>query len=95
MRIAVVALLLAAAQVLYVQTATSDINLARLAEAVNAITEDRLPRAEELLNSVLAALPIDADALNLLGVVRAKQDRPTEAERLFRRALARSTAATV
>ena len=55
MRIAVVAVLLAAAQVLYVQTATSDINLARLAEAVNAITEDRLPRAEELLNSVLAA----------------------------------------
>jgi len=35
-------------------------------------------------------LPNDPDALNLLGVVRAKRNRPAEAERLFRRALARS-----
>ena len=38
------------------------------------------------------ALPNDPDALNLLGVVRAKQNRPAEAEQLFRRALARSPA---
>ena len=67
-----------------------DVNLQRLAEAVQAINDDQLSRAEQLLNSVLAALPNDADALNLLGVVRAKQERTAEAERLFRRALASS-----
>ena len=67
-----------------------DVNLERLAEAVEAINEDQLPHAEQLLNSVLAALPNDADALNLFGVVRAKQERTAEAERLFRRALASS-----
>ncbi len=70
---------------------TSDVNLQRLTEAVQAISENQLPRAEQLLNSVLAKLPNDADALNLLGVVRAKQGRTTEAERLFRRALASSS----
>src|SRR5215217_1432102 len=79
-------LLLALASIAHAQT-TADINLNRLAEAVNAINENQLPRAEELLNSVLATTRNDADALNLLGVVRAKQDRVAEAERLFRRAL--------
>src|SRR6185503_19714350 len=72
------------------QAQSGDVNLQRLNEAVQAISEGQLPRAEQLLNSVLAALPNDADALNLLGVVRAKQDRKIEAERLFRRALASS-----
>ena len=63
------------------------VNVNRLQEAVNAITQNQLPHAEELLNSVLATSPNDADALNLLGVVRAKQDRVTDAEQLFRRAL--------
>jgi tetratricopeptide (TPR) repeat protein len=72
------------------QAQTGDVNLDRLNEAARAISEGQLPRAEQLLNSVLAALPNDADALNLLGVVRAKQDRKTDAERLFRRALASS-----
>ncbi len=88
--IAAVVSLFAAGAIVQAQTTAGDINLERLAEAVNAISENRLPRAEELLNSVLAALPNDADALNLLGVVRAKQDRSAEAERLFKRALARS-----
>ena len=69
------------------QTTNTDTNLNRLAEAVRAIGENQLPRAEEVLNAVLATAPADADALNLLGVVRAKQNRPAEAERLFRRAL--------
>jgi len=69
---------------------TGDINLERLTEAAQAITDGQLPRAEQLLNSVLAIERNDADALNLLGVVRAKQNRKTEAERLFRRALASS-----
>lgn len=67
-----------------------DINLDRLAAAVNAINQGELTQADALLNSVLNAAPNDADALNLLGVVRARQDRTPEAERLFRRALASS-----
>jgi Flp pilus assembly protein TadD len=69
---------------------TGDVNLERLTEAAQAISNGQLPRAEQLLNSVLKTLPNDADALNLLGVVRAKQDRKRDAERLFRRALASS-----
>ncbi len=87
---AVVLMLLAIVPSPQAQTTNSDINLNRLAEAIQAINDDELPQAEQLLNSVLAALPNDADALNLLGVVRAKQNRPAEAERLFRRALASS-----
>jgi len=66
----------------------SDVNVNRLAEAVDAIDQGQLPQAEGLLNAVLTALPRDPDALNLMGVVRAKQGRPAEAERLFRHALA-------
>src|SRR6185369_12658488 len=65
----------------------TDVTSLRLGEAVNAINQDQLPHEEELLNSILSKLPNDADALNLLGVVRAKQDRAIDAERLFRRAL--------
>lgn len=89
---AAVALLLAVAPNLHAQTPNGDINFNRLTEAVKAIGENQLSRAEELLNAVLTTSPNDADALNLLGVVRAKQSRATEAERLFRRALARSPA---
>ena len=83
----VCALLLAIASVAYAQTTNPDVNLNRLAEAVTAINGNQLPHAEELLNSVLATSRNDADALNLLGVVRAKQERVADAERLFRRAL--------
>jgi Flp pilus assembly protein TadD len=72
------------------QAQTGDVNLDRLSEAVQAINNEQFPRAEQLLNSVLATLPNDADALNLLGVVRAKQKRTAQAVRLFRRALASS-----
>ena len=48
-------------------------------------------RTEGLLNAVLATSPNDVDALNLLGVVRAKQNRIADAERLFRRATSYST----
>jgi len=65
-----------------------EVNLRRLQQAVGAISEGRLPEAEGLLNSVLSGSPRDADALNLLGVVRAQQKRAQDAERLFRRALA-------
>ncbi len=83
-----VTLLLAAVSILHAQT--TDRNLNRLSEAVEAINRDQLQEAERALNAVLSASPNDPDALNLLGVVRAKQDQPAEAERLFRRALTRS-----
>lgn len=90
MKTAVFLLLLAIAPAAHAQSTKADIDLNRLAEAVNAINENQLSHAEELLNSVLATSPNDADALNLLGVVRAKQDRVADAERFFRRALASS-----
>src|SRR6476661_10393026 len=87
---AAVVLLLAIGPVVDAQTTNGDVNLSRLADAVRAIADNQISRAEEILNAVLAAAPGDADALNLLGVVRAKQARPAEAERLFRRALTSS-----
>ncbi len=66
----------------------ADVNLRRLQQAVGAIRDGQLPQAEALLTSVLKTLPRDADALNLLGVVRAQQHRAAEAETLFKRALA-------
>lgn len=74
---AIALLLFAVAHAAYGQR-SDDANLRRLAEAAGAIQENRLPRAEELLNAILATSPADADALNLLGVVRAKQTRPNE-----------------
>ena len=69
------------------QTTKIDPNINQLEAAVNAINQNQLSGAEEILNSVLAKSPNDSDAFNLLGVVRAKQDRVADAERLFRRAL--------
>src|SRR5215218_2942090 len=88
MKLLMALLLVATASIAHAQTTNADPNLNRLAGAGNAINENQLARAEGLLNSVLATSRNDADALNLLGVVRAKQDRVADAERLFRRALA-------
>lgn len=85
--VALLLLLAASASIAQSQTTNAGINLDRLAEAVKAINENQLSHAEEVLNSLLATSRNDADALNLLGVVRAKQDRVGDAERLFRRAL--------
>ena len=72
---------------LQAQNTKSDETLNRLVQAVKAIDQQQFQEAENLLNSVLATTPNDGDANNLLGVVRAKQDRPAEAEKLFRRAI--------
>lgn len=61
-------------------------------QAGKAISQGDLPAAERLLNAVLAESPGDADALNLLGIVRAQEQNTVEAERLFR--LARAAAPT-
>jgi tetratricopeptide (TPR) repeat protein len=71
---------------------STDFNLSRLEEAAKAISQGDLPAAESLLKSLLAESPRDADALNLLGIVRAQQQNAVEAERLFR--LARAAAPT-
>ena len=86
-RAKIVIFLLLIASIGHSQTPAGDAGLGRLAEAANAISTNQLLHAEELLNSVLATSPNDADALNLLGVVRAKQNRIADAERLFRRAI--------
>ena len=71
------------------QTANNEeVSLRNLQQAATAIGEGNLKDAEVILTSVLAGRSGDADALNLLGVVRARQQRVREAERLFRRALA-------
>ena len=51
------------------------------------IQNNRLPEAEKELNSILRVTPDLPVALNLLGTIRAKQDRLLEAESLFLRAL--------
>src|ERR1051325_6646018 len=82
-------ILLASAPAASAQTARGgQLNLRRLEQAAAALGAGGLQRAESLLDAVLAAAPRDADALNLLGVVRARQQRGAEAEQLFRRALA-------
>ena len=51
------------------------------------IQSNRLPEAEKELNAVLRVTPTEPVALNLLGTIRAKQNRLLEAETLFLRAL--------
>jgi tetratricopeptide (TPR) repeat protein len=63
------------------------VKLRRLEQTVALIREGRLTQAEGLINSVLSGAPRDPDALNLLGVVRAQQQRTSDAEQLFRRAI--------
>jgi predicted Zn-dependent protease len=60
---------------------------ARLERAAALISENRLAEAEQQLNSILKTAPNDALALNLLGTVRAMQNRLDEAEALFTRAV--------
>jgi hypothetical protein len=84
----VVIVLLIVTPIVRAQTGkSSETNLNRLTAAVESIGQGDLSGAERLLNSVLAASPNNADALNLLGVVRAQEGKPEEAERLFRRAI--------
>jgi tetratricopeptide (TPR) repeat protein len=58
----------------------------RLERAAGMISQGQLAAAEAELSSVLRRDARDANALNLLGVIRAQQQRPGEAEQLFLRA---------
>lgn len=57
-----------------------------LQQAAQFIEAQEFPRAEALLRALLDKSPGDPLALNLLGVVRAGQQNPVQAEDLFRRA---------
>ena len=59
----------------------------RLERAAESIRRGQLAQAEAELAAALRARPADANALNLLGVVRAEQRRDAEAEELFMRAV--------
>jgi len=62
-------------------------NLALIRDAAQAIAAGDLQRAETELNVVLAAVPNEYRALNLMGIVRAQQRREPEAEKLLRRSI--------
>ena len=61
--------------------------LNRLQRAAEMIRKGQLGSAEAELDAVLKEAPREANALNLLGVVRAQQQRGSEAESLFLRAI--------
>lgn len=65
----------------------ADRNYSRLDRAAELIRQGQLARAELELEDVIRKQPRDANALNLLGVVRAQQQRGAEAEQLFLNAL--------
>src|SRR6185369_3597689 len=56
-------------------------------EIATLIQNNRLPEAEKELNAVLRASPENPVAANLLGTIRARQNRFVEAESLFLRAI--------
>lgn len=74
--------------------AQEDARYERLEKAANLIRQGDLVRAEAELHLVLEKQPHDANAMNLLGVVRAQQQRRREAEQLFLRALRQSPTLT-
>ena len=66
--------------------------VSRLENVATLIREDRLPEAERELTTILKANSNQPDALNLLGAIRAKQQRFHEAEKLFSRAISGNAA---
>ncbi|HEY6189498.1 MAG TPA: tetratricopeptide repeat protein [Pyrinomonadaceae bacterium] len=65
---------------------------ARLERAQEFIRQQQLARAEAELDAILRDAPHEANALKLLGVIRAQQQRMVEAEQLFLRAIKESPA---
>src|SRR5262249_49842688 len=68
-------------------TAQGDSVARRLERSADLIRLNKIPEAERELAGILKVAPNDADALNLLGTIRAQQGRLKEAEALFRQAL--------
>ncbi len=67
-----------------------DLNFRRLERISETIRQGQLARAEAELEDVLRTQSHNANALNLLGVVRAQQQREVEAEKLFLNAIKES-----
>lgn len=59
-----------------------------LIQALDALNRNELVAAETALDQVLRAIPDEPDALQLLGLVRRAQNRPGDAEALYRQSLA-------
>jgi predicted Zn-dependent protease len=78
-------LVMAVAMVLFQTAAAQDV--ARLERVATLIRENKTVEAERQLAILLRSNQNDAIALNLLGTIRAKQGRLTEAETLFVRAV--------
>src|SRR5262249_41615882 len=68
-------------------TAQGDNVARRLERSADLIRLNKIAEAERELAGILKVAPNDADALNLLGTIRAQQGRLKEAESLFRQAL--------
>jgi Flp pilus assembly protein TadD len=62
----------------------------RLEDVANLIRQGKLTLAEAELEAILQKQPHEANAINLLGVVQAQQQRVVQAEQLFLRALKES-----
>jgi tetratricopeptide (TPR) repeat protein len=80
-------LLLLSSLMLAAQVPSQSALASLLQDAAQAMTEGKLSLAEKDLQSVLRAAPQDYRALDLLGVVRALQQREPEAEEFFRQAI--------
>jgi tetratricopeptide (TPR) repeat protein len=59
-----------------------------LRDAATALAAGDLQRADNELHAILRATPFDVHALNLLAIVRVEQKRDSEAEALFKQAIA-------
>jgi predicted Zn-dependent protease len=79
-------LLLTACALVFVQTVVAQ-DVARLEQVATLIRENKTTEAERQLTIFLKSHPNEPVALNLLGTIRAKQNRLNEAETLFIRAV--------
>ena len=71
------------------QASALDPRIAPLLQQASAqIGQNRLAEAEALLNRALAIRPLEAETIQLLGLIRQRQGRLPEAEEFYRRALA-------
>jgi tetratricopeptide (TPR) repeat protein len=61
---------------------------ATLQQALDLLNRNELVATEAALDQVLAERPQEADALQLMGILRRVQNRPEEAEEFYRRAIA-------
>lgn len=84
-RLAALIIFLLIAGCLFSQTSSSSAPSVR--DAAAALASGDAQRAESELLAILQSSPNDVHALNLLGILRAQQQRNTEAEELFKKAI--------